>query len=451
MSAMLVLLRLGFRNLAQARRRNGLLGGAVAFTAVLLVLSNGIFQGVITRVINTSAALGSGHVHITGIYKPKRDLAMYRIKQLAPVMDFVRKNVPADVRFSDRIHNFTRIYSPADMVFCVFHYGVDIAAEPHLRETLQLAPLREYTDTDSDERVGSLDALADNESMVIFAEQARKLGVRVGDPVVLQMSNPGGVEGVVDAKVVAVVRDIPDFSHFFCFSNIETAKRLSSVKPESSTIVSIHMGDVDSANDFAVALSDAAVGAGFATIPTRLAQARQKLWSAQEEAWTGQRIEIGPWNHEMWWMDWRTDASRLIATLVAAALGLVVGLGAVSATFVSVRERTPEIGTLRAMGMSPSRVVIMVAIETLILAFVATVAGTIIGVIITLGLNAAHIKVTSETLRYLLFDDAVYLALTPASLVGIVILLPAVTLVASLWPAFKASRISPMAAIRDAL
>ena len=129
--------------------------------------------------------------------------------------------------------------------------------------------------------------------------------------------------------------------------------------------------------------------------------------------------------------------------LVFAGISLFVGAFIIFNSFsITIAQRTRQVGLLRAVGASRGSVVGEVVIEALIIGVVASVIGVAFGVVVALGLEKlfdafgaslpkAPIQIEPRT---------VIVALA----VGIL-----VTLVAALRPAIRASRIPPIAALRD--
>lgn len=64
------------------------------------------------------------------------------------------------------------------------------------------------------------------------------------------------------------------------------------------------------------------------------------------------------------------------ASKVVAVLGLVILIGLANATSMAVRERVREIGLLRSLGFSRTRITALVSLESLVLALLGGVLGT---------------------------------------------------------------------------
>jgi putative ABC transport system permease protein len=132
-----------------------------------------------------------------------------------------------------------------------------------------------------------------------------------------------------------------------------------------------------------------------------------------------------------------------IALLVFAAISLFVGAFIIFNTFqILVSQRTRELALLRALGASPSQVRRSVIVEATVVGLVASVVGLGAGFALALGLRALlsafGIVLPSTTLQLL-----------PRTIAAAFVVGLGTTLVASIMPAIRASRVAPMAALRE--
>ena len=135
-------------------------------------------------------------------------------------------------------------------------------------------------------------------------------------------------------------------------------------------------------------------------------------------------------------MQMATSTSRIMSILLGAiaSVSLIVGgIGIMNIMLVSVTERTREIGIRMAVGARGRDILIQFLIEAVTL----SAAGGIMG--IALGMAAA--KITSH------FTD--WPTLTPFAWIGIAcISSAAIGIVSGFYPAWKASRLDPIEALR---
>ena len=130
--------------------------------------------------------------------------------------------------------------------------------------------------------------------------------------------------------------------------------------------------------------------------------------------------------------------------LVFAAIALFVGAFIIFNTFsMLVAQRARELALMRAIGASRRQVISTVLIEAVVVGFVASLIGLFAGVFVALG-----IKGLISAFGGSLPSGPTVIALRTvivSFVVGVV-----VTSIAALIPAIRASRVSPLAAMRDA-
>jgi putative ABC transport system permease protein len=124
--------------------------------------------------------------------------------------------------------------------------------------------------------------------------------------------------------------------------------------------------------------------------------------------------------------------TTLLASIAAVSL-LVGGIGIMNIMLVSVTERTREIGVRMAVGAKPRHVLVQFLIEALTLSFMGGLTGVL------LGLVGANRLASSFQWPMLVRPDIIVISLGFSGLVGIVF---------GIYPAYKASRLDPIDALR---
>ena len=85
----------------------------------------------------------------------------------------------------------------------------------------------------------------------------------------------------------------------------------------------------------------------------------QKFPIVTREGWTGQRLDVTTWRDELNFLTWTIDAIGALTAVLVGILLVIFVVGVMNALWVAIRERTKEIGTLRAIGMQRGSILVM--------------------------------------------------------------------------------------------
>ena len=121
----------------------------------------------------------------------------------------------------------------------------------------------------------------------------------------------------------------------------------------------------------------------------------------------------------------------------------VVLISIMNVMIMAVYERVREIGTIAAIGTLPRRILSMFLIEGFLLGVVGAAVGSLLSIVLVYGINLAEFTYDFSRQTGIVLKTAVNLQ-DISVISGIVI---AVAVVASLQPAFKASRMDPIQAL----
>jgi len=279
---------------------------------------------------------------------------------------------------------------------------------------------------------GDLVALTEGEGIVLGRPAAEQLGLAVGDTVLL--------------FVPRVVRaDQP-----------ELASREFTVAGLFEAGIPDHDGSVAYASVPVLASlgAEESGNAGLAIQPTAAADApavAQTLRTALESRWPG--LVISDWTQEY---ASYFRAIRIEKTMMALILLLIVAVAAfniVAMLFMVVTDKRTDIAILRTFGASPRAVAGVFLSQGLVIGWLGVAAGVVLGIAI-----ATHVGPILDMLKEYagvsIFDaDVYYLTDVPSELHGMDVLLVAVsallvTGLATIYPALRASRVSPAEALR---
>ncbi len=124
----------------------------------------------------------------------------------------------------------------------------------------------------------------------------------------------------------------------------------------------------------------------------------------------------------------------------------IIAVGVVNTLLMSVFERTRELGILRALGTSPRQVVGLILWE----AFFLTAGGVTVGALLGTAMNGLQVPIGDEPMEIagVVFHTVQGLATAEGNLLYPLVLLVG-GLLASLWPALRAARLTPLHAMKE--
>jgi len=133
-----------------------------------------------------------------------------------------------------------------------------------------------------------------------------------------------------------------------------------------------------------------------------------------------------------------TDALRYFLAAMAALSLLVGGIGIMNIMLVSVTERTREIGLRKALGATNSQVLSQFLFEAIALTLIGGLIGLLAGVFISY-LAALIVRSLGYRWDFIVSLSSVLLAVGLSTLIGMIF---------GYYPARRASRLSPIEALR---
>jgi putative ABC transport system permease protein len=396
---------LAARNLVRHRMRTAVAISAIAFGVVALVLTGGFIEWIYWAIREASIQTGLGHVQITrpgfraaGAANPKG----YLLPQDAPELAAMRK-LPG-VEVVDERLVVSGLASTGETTVAFAGEAVDSAADLRISKALPVD--------------GQNLASADPTGILLGRGLAAALGARPGEKVTLLVAVPGGgvnaVEGVVRGLFATGAKAYDDSA---VRMPIQLGRELLRTRGSHLWVLGLS----------ATERTDAAAG-----------QVRATLGTVHFE--TATWLELSDFYRKS-----VTLLSRQV-NLVALLIGVIIVLGISNTMTMNVLERTGEIGTMMAVGARRRKVLRLFILEGLLLGLVGGLAGLAIGLALAAVLSYVGIPMPPPPGRTEGYSAEI-LVTTPLALGAFALALSS-TVLASLYPAFKASRLPIVDALR---
>lgn len=295
-----------------------------------------------------------------------------------------------------------------------------------------IAPDVENTVADIEDHMlsGSLDDLRSGEfGIVIGMEQARMLGVGMGDDIVVIVpqgsSTPVGTVPRMRSFKVAGIFDIGmyEYDSGLALVHIDDAQRLYRMTGVSG--VRLKLDDLFNAPVIGREISD--------VLPFNL--------------------EVRDWTRSHANFFRAVQIEKRMMFLILILIILVATFNIISAQVMAVAEKRADIAILRTLGASPSSILAIFIFQGALVGVIGTLLGVAGGV--ALALNIDVVVPAIERLFHVQFLDksVYYISELPSDLQSNDVMIIASTafffaLAATIYPAWKAARVNPAAALR---
>ena len=251
---------------------------------------------------------------------------------------------------------------------------------------------------------------------------ARGMGIKVGDTVVVVATNKDGsingktllVSGILESATGPGGRD--GYIHF------EDGMEILRMQGTETTEVAIRLRD-------------------FGQIARVGRALRERL---EGDSGGGAALEVHTWAQLSPFSTVATliDMMALFMKLMLIAIVLISVLNVM---IMAVYERVREIGTIAAIGTLPSRILSLFLVEGVLLGMAGAAAGVLAGAAIILALNVWKVSIAFGGARQLFVLSP---RIDPYEVVLASVMVIAVSVVASVQPAVRASRMEPIDALR---
>lgn len=434
---------IALRNILQRRVRSLMLAVSIIAVSVIFSLLLSLVNGVQNTMISNGTALLTGHLNIAGFYKISQSSANPMVTKYPPLMAYAKEKIPEAEMVIDRVKAYGKLISDTDSVMIPM-WGVNMDQEANILGRLEIEEAKDPN------HVGDISKLAESGTIALFQVHAKKLKVVVGDMLTVSLPTYRNMNNTKDVKVVAILKDVGMMSQFTAYLNAKDVRELYQSKPDSTGQVMIYLKDLSTLGVVEARMRKELSDMGYLLMDKEANPFWMKFDRVAGESWTGQKIDLTTWEDETSFLKWVVSLLGALTFILTIVLSIIIVMGLINALWMSVKERTTEIGTLRAIGMQKSKVLWMFMLESLILSVSSTAAGLFVAAMISGALNAAAIPIESDAFKMFLMANNVSFDFGGAQALTTFISLVTFFTLGSLIPAIQAAKLSPIVAINQA-
>ncbi|MEA2050157.1 MAG: FtsX-like permease family protein [Campylobacterota bacterium] len=251
---------------------------------------------------------------------------------------------------------------------------------------------------------------------------AKGMKIKKDDTVVLVANNKKGSVNGINLKVAALVERISGPGGRDGYITMEDAKKVLRIKGVEVSEIVVKLKDI---NNLEKAMKE---------LSPILAKLNKNDKPAFEiHTWK----KLSPFYNIVKMLDIMNLAIQII-------LISIVLISILNVMIMSVYERIKEIGTIAAMGTPPRTIVKLFLAEGFFLGVLGAVLGGVISILIIQGLDMMQITYSFGRQSDLVLNPI--LAFSDIAIVGVIVVV--ISLIASISPAIKASKLDPVEALR---
>lgn len=428
----MMLLRLSWRNFVRNRSRYWILVAATATAVAALVILTGALLGVTEAVRDKASRYFGGDITVHSYADRARGSWIESPEEVESILADLPWGLETYVRRSVYYRTDATIFFAGNYISQRRLIGVEWARERDVLNGFDLV-------------AGSVPDQGDLAGMLVSDVTAKDLQLAVGDRATLALTTRLGHRNTTQL----IVRGIYSEANFFgyvTYLHRETFNVLYAHAPEEVSEIGLFLSNPSRQDRVARYLQTELSRRAYTFPVFTNREQRDRLLS---RAWAGRRYAVSTLDALLAEIDELLGALALVSLAIIILFAVIVTTGVSNTYSMVVYERTTEIGTLRALGLTRTRTLWLFLWEAAIMGAVATLIGFAVGVaglmlireLVQLpGQGVASIFLVQGRLSWdLPFDIASLVILfgTIASVVG------------AFRPALSASRLRPVEAIRS--
>ncbi|MDR2020551.1 MAG: ABC transporter permease [Treponema sp.] len=355
------LTRLAGKYLIRYRRRYLFLFLALSFGFGIVTLMTSVKDGMYRNVYNSAQGHYAGDIVAVGYDKG--------LAADGPYLD--RENMDAVFKAAEAV-KLNPVHSAARTIFGergVLYYN---GAAVRLKYVIGADWDKEAAYFNGLEYLERRDSFEGEDAILLSAPVAEELGARLGDRLILEVDTRGGQKNTGVFIVNGLVKDSTIFGYHKVYIPRITLNRLLLFGDDECSSIGFFLADPGEAGKKQAFLQRELSK----TVPAGpLVKDREELALERNRPWTGVKVFILTIPVYLSEVADLLGAIRIIAYFLYAVMLLIIFVSALVTWRLILRERSRELGTMRAVGFYGTDLLYVLLVETLALALVSLIAG----------------------------------------------------------------------------
>lgn len=438
--------KLALKNLSRQKKRNVVLGLAVAFGFFVITAVDGFVSGMVNNLEEQITQLLGGTVLIQGCQRIPSELTGGKPQIAALVEDdaYIR----GVVEEMDIDYDYVSYYSLAagQLIFegkksLIEIYGRDLN-DRHLLDSFQFVN-------------GGQENFNWENPFVISEGTAKSLNLEVGDKVTFTCSTIYGQNNVEDFTVAGIIKSNNFFGSMMGYTDINILNKLLGIPDAGYSTFTIHLKNKNKQAQVANLIQKKIAEDGhqvtdrmaaFMTNPKNIGRGIEKQLDPVKVEWEGTKYAVECFNDELPQIQIVFGYVHLITTIILIVMLVIVMVGLSNTYRMVMYERIREIGTMRAIGMTRKDTKSLFLREALFLTSISAIFGLILSIIVLAVMSL--IPVNSDALSMFLNNGHFSFVISPVTIILQYLLLIVLTLLSVRFVAKKAASLNPAVALR---
>ncbi len=410
--------KISLRNLLRYKRRTLLTSLLIILGVVMVVVFSGIsksFKGMMIGTI-TDSMMGHLQIHKKGYVSSIDNLPLHlnlkdeEINKLKLLLDEKSDVIEA---YTFRI-KFGAMLSNYEQTTNIRLTAVDPEMENKASPAL-VGRIKDFT--------GDANSFVKEGELIVPENLVTGLKLKIGQEVVLVATNQDGAVNGMSFTIAGVMSGLTGPSGRDGYMHINDAKDLLRI-------------DGNEINEIAIRLKD---GDNLENVNKMLSQNLKSLNGSIDKP----TFELHTWAQLSPFSTIATIVDLLIYIVKIVLISIVL-ISILNVMMMSVFERVSEIGTISAIGTLPSKILWLFVTEGFLLGFMSAIVGSIISVLSLYLINFAELRFSFGRMEDILLKTSV----SSAELITVSIIVIIISILSSLQPAYKASKMEPVDALR---